>query len=396
MEVTIPRFFNPPGKSYFLFGPRGTGKSTFLKARYPERIYIDLLKPDLQRRFQARPENLIELVRANKSSNTIIIDEIQKVPELLSVVHSLIEEDKNLQFILTGSSTRRIKKSGINLLAGRAVLRHMHPFLLSEMEDSYNMEMALTSGLIPLICMAKDPLDTLNTYISLYIREEVQYESFTRNIGNFVRFLEAISFSHGSILNISNVSRECAIERKVVENYISILEDILLASRLSVFTKKAKRALVSHPKFYFFDAGVYKSLRPKGPLDSPHEINGAMLEGLVLQHLMAWNEYRDNSFDIFFWRSKGGAEVDFILYGDEGLYAIEVKNSNRIRPGELRSLIEFRKDYPISKTMLLYRGHERLLINNVLCVPCEEFLKRLRPESSLEQVSSFTHFSDPV
>ena len=344
-----------------------------------------MLKPDLQRRFQSRPENLIELVRANKSSNTFIIDEIQKVPELLSVVHSLIEEDKNLQFILTGSSTRRIKKSGINLLAGRALLRHMHPFLLAEMGDRYSMEMALTGGLIPLICMAEEPLDTLNAYISLYIREEVQYESFTRNIGNFARFLEAISFSHGSLLNISNVSRECAVERKVVENYISILEDILLASRLSVFSKKAKRALVSHPKFYFFDVGVYKSLRPKGPLDSPHEIDGAALEGLVLQHLVAWNEYRDKPFEIFFWRSKGGAEVDFILYGDGGLYAIEVKNSNRIRSGELRSLIEFRKDYPISKTTLLYRGTERLLINNVQCIPCEGFLHRLGPESSLEE-----------
>ena len=385
MEDAIPRFFDPPGKSYFLFGPRGTGKSTFLKARYPGSIYIDLLKPDLQRRFQSRPENLIELVRANKSSNTFIIDEIQKVPELLSVVHSLIEEDKNLQFILTGSSTRRIKKSGINLLAGRALLRHMHPFLLAEMGDRYSMEMALTGGLIPLICMAEEPLDTLNAYISLYIREEVQYESFTRNIGNFARFLEAISFSHGSLLNISDVSRECAVERKVVENYISILEDILLASRLSVFSKKAKRALVSHPKFYFFDVGVYKSLRPKGPLDSPHEIDGAALEGLVLQHLVAWNEYRDKPFEIFFWRSKGGAEVDFILYGDGGLYAIEVKNSNRIRSGELRPLIEFRKDYPISKTTLLYRGTERLLINNVLCIPCEGFLHRLRPESSLEE-----------
>jgi len=385
MEDAIPRFFDPPGKSYFLFGPRGTGKSTFLKARYPGSIYIDLLKPDLQRRFQSRPENLIELVRANKSSNTFIIDEIQKVPELLSVVHSLIEEDKNLQFILTGSSTRRIKKSGINLLAGRALLRHMHPFLLAEMGDRYSMEMALTGGLIPLICMAEEPLDTLNAYISLYIREEVQYESFTRNIGNFARFLEAISFSHGSLLNISNVSRECAVERKVVENYISILEDILLASRLSVFSKKAKRALVSHPKFYFFDVGVYKSLRPKGPLDSPHEIDGAALEGLVLQHLLAWNEYRDNPFEIFFWRSKGGAEVDFILYGDGGLHAIEVKNSSRIRPGELRPLIEFRKDYPISKTTLLYRGTERLLINNVQCIPCEGFLRRLGPESSLDE-----------
>ena len=385
MEDAIPRFFDPPGKSYFLFGPRGTGKSTFLKANYPGSTYLDMLKPDVQRRFQSRPENLIELVRANKSSSTFIIDEIQKVPELLSVVHSLIEEDKNLQFILTGSSTRRIKKSGINLLAGRALLRHMHPFLLSEMGDRYDMEMALAGGLIPLICMTEEPLDTLNTYISLYIREEVQFESLTRNIGNFARFLEIISFSHGSLLNISNVSRESAVERKVVENYISILEDILLASRLNVFSKKAKRALVSHPKFYFFDAGVYKSLRPKGPLDNPHEIDGAALEGLVLQHLMAWNDYSNKPFEIYFWRSKGGAEVDFILYGNEGIHAIEVKNSNRIRSGELRPLIEFRKDYPISKAILLYRGKERMLINDVQCIPCEDFLNKLRPANSLEK-----------
>jgi predicted AAA+ superfamily ATPase len=270
------------------------------------------------------------VVRANRSSITFVVDEIQKVPELLGAIHSLIEEDKNLQFILTGSSARKIKRSGINLLAGRAVLRYMHPFMLSEMGGKYDMEMALIHGLIPLICMTAEPLDTLNTYVSLYIREEVQYEGFTRNIGNFARFLEAISFSHGSQLNISNVARECEIERKVVENYISILEDILLASRLNVFTKKAKRALVTHPKFYFFDVGVYKSLRPKGPLDSPHEIDGAALEGLVLQHLKAWNEYRGNPLEILFWRSKGGVEVDFILYGEESLYAIEVKNSNRI------------------------------------------------------------------
>ena len=388
MEVSVPRFFNPPGQSYFLFGPRGTGKSTFLKERYPDSIYIDLLRPDLQRRYLSRPESLIELVKANRSSKKILIDEIQKVPDLLGVIHSLIEDDKNLQFILTGSSTRKIRKTGINLLAGRALLRYMHPFLLSEISDIYNLEMALTSGLIPLVCMSRDPADTLNTYIALYIREEVQYESFTRNIGNFSRFLEAISFSHGSLLNISNVARECEVERKVVENYISILEDILLASKLTVFTKKARRALVSHPKFYFFDVGVYKILRPKGPLDSPQEIEGVALEGLVLQHFSAWNSYRGNPFEIFFWRSKGGAEVDFILYGSEGLYAIEVKNSGRIRQEELRALIEFRKDYPIAKTVLLYRGNEKLLISNVLCLPCEGFLKRLRPEYNLEEVIS--------
>lgn len=386
MELVVPRCFNAPGQSYFLFGPRGSGKSTFLKTTYPDAFYIDLLKPDVQRIYLSRPETLIEQVHANPSVKAFIIDEIQKVPDLLSAVHSLIEEKQAMQFILTGSSARKLKRSGINLLAGRVLLRTMHPFLFSEVVNHMDFTKAFQHGLLPLIIFSEDPEDTLNTYISLYIREEVQYEGLVRNIGNFSRFLEVISFSHASLLNVSNVARECGVERKVVENYISILEDILLATRLQVFSKRAKRALISHPKFYLFDTGVFRTLRPKGPLDSPHEIDGTALEGLVFQHLKGWTAYQNNPYEIFFWRSRSGVEVDFILYGEQGIYAIEVKNTDKIRSGDLRSLREFSKDYPTNQSIFLYRGKDRMLKGNVLCLPCEDFLFALDPEKSIQAI----------
>ncbi len=383
METYIPRFFQSPEQSFFLFGPRGTGKSTFLKHNYPDALWIDLLKPDVFRAYAARPERIIELVHGNPDKNVIIVDEVQKVPEILSAVHSLIEEKSNRKFILTGSSARKLKRTGIDLLAGRVLFRTMHPFMVSELTLILTLENILQHGLVPIVVASENPFDVLDTYVSLYMREEVQLESLVRNIGDFSRFLEAISFSHGSILNVTNVARECHVERKVVEGYINILEDILLAIKLPVFTKKAQRALISHPKFYFFDTGVFRALRPKGPLDHPEEIEGVALEGLILQHLRAWNAYRNNEYEIFFWHSRGGVEVDFVLYGQNGIFAIEVKNSNRIRPEDLRSLIAFRQDYPQSKTMFLYRGDERLLRNDILCMPVDEFLKVLHPKFDL-------------
>jgi len=379
MEEYIPRIFSAPGQSFFIFGPRGTGKSTYLRKNFPDALWIDLLKPDEFRRFSAKPETLIELVHANQEKRDIVIDEIQKVPELLSAIHSLIEERLNRKFILTGSSARKLKRSGVDLLAGRVLRKTLHPFMLAELKD-YTFENILKQGLLPIVLSSQTPQEVLETYISLYIQEEVQFEGLVRSIGNFSRFLESASFSHASILNISNVARECQVERKVVENYISILEDILIAFKLPVFTRKAKRATVSHPKFYFFDAGVFNTLRPKGPLDHPQEIAGAALEGLVVQHLRAWNAYKGNPFELYYWRSRNGVEVDFVLYGAPGIYAIEVKNTNRIRLEDLRSLAEFQKDYPQSKTVFLYRGDEKRLIKNIWCLPCDSFLKTLSPD----------------
>ncbi len=387
MEKYIPRFFQTSEQSYFLFGPRGTGKSTFLKQHYPKALWVDLLKPDVFRNFTAHPERIAELVQGNPEARTVVVDEIQKAPEMLSAIHSLIEQKTGKQFILTGSSARKLKRTGVNLLAGRVLLRMMHPFMLAELDQNTSLDDALKHGLLPVVTTAMDKHAALEAYTTLYIREEVQMEGLVRNIGNFSRFLEAVSFSHGSVLNISAVARECQVERKVVEGYLTILEDILLAFRIPVFTKRAKRNLVTHPKFYFFDAGVFTALRPKGPLDRPEEIGGAALEGLIGQNLIAWNAHKDKPFEFFYWRSRGGLEVDFVLYGEEGLHAFEVKNTARVRPEDLRGLKAFRQDYPIARTVLLYRGHERLMVNEIQCLPCEEFLRQLTPGFSLQNTA---------
>jgi len=312
-----------------------------------------------------------------------VLDEIQKVPQVLSVIHSLIEEHKDLRFIMTGSSSRKIKKTGADLLGGRAVSISMHPFMASELAGSFSLESALETGLLPLVCFAEDPRQTLAGYLALYIKEEVQAEALVRNIPAFARFLEAVSFSHGSILNLSGVAHECAVERKTVEGYLKILEDLLLSFQVGVFSKRAKRRLVEHSKFYFFDAGVFRSIRPKGPLDRPQEIDGGALEGLVAQHLRAFIDYRGKENRLYYWRTPKGLEVDFVVYGEDGLFAFEVKNSAKIYPESLRALEAFKLDYPEAECVCLYRGTERVKKNNILCLPCGEFLSGIRPENRL-------------
>ncbi|OQY12119.1 MAG: ATPase [Desulfobacteraceae bacterium 4572_19] len=381
MEIAI-RFFKASPQSFFLFGPRGTGKSTWLEQYCRDAEVIDLLSPDVFRRFSARPERLREVISGSKSK-TIIIDEVQKVPELLDVVHELIEKKLGFQFILTGSSARKLKRTGVDLLAGRAIVKTMHPFMAAELGESFSLTKSLQTGLVPLINSSPDPQETLSSYVALYLKEEVQMEGIIRNIGAFSRFLEVVSFSHGSTLNVSEVARECQVKRKTVDNYLAVLDDLLLSFRVPVFARRAKRHLVSHPKFYYFDSGVFRSLRPTGPLDSPHEIDGAGLEGLVAQHLRAWIAYSTKTCNLSYWRTKSGVEVDFVLYGQDTFWAIEVKNSGKINSKMLKGLTAFQEDYPEAKTLLLYRGNERLLINNILCLPCEEFLRDLIPDQIL-------------
>jgi predicted AAA+ superfamily ATPase len=376
---TIGRFFIHPEQSFFLFGPRGTGKSTLMKRQFSHALYLDLLDPKIFRTYSANPERLRERLRADPAISHVVIDEIQRIPDLLSLVHSLIEEKRGLLFALTGSSSRKLKRAGVDLLAGRALVCRLHPFMAAELGDRFEFETALRNGLLPLVWAADEPRRVLDAYAALYLREEVQMEGIVRNVGSFSRFMEAISFSHASVLNISNVARECQVERKTAHGYVDILEDLLLGHRLPVFTKRAQRALVAHPKFYFFDAGVYRSVRPSGPLDRPEEIEGHALEGLVGQHLRAWMNYGNTQGGLYYWRTRAGVEVDFIVYTSEGIYAIEVKNAARIQSRDLRGLHSFKEDYPESKAYLLYRGGERLRKGGVLCLPCDEFLRSLQP-----------------
>ncbi|MFH1825773.1 MAG: ATP-binding protein [bacterium] len=377
MELLKRQLKREEKQSFFLLGPRGTGKSTYIKNEYPDALLVDLLQPDDFRAYSAKPERLRELVHGNSDNKVIVVDEIQKVPDLLGVVHSLIEEKKGRQFILTGSSARKLKRSGVNLLAGRAAMKHLHPFIAAELGPRFNMNDALATGLIPLILGSPEPKEALSAYLDLYINEEVKSEGLTRNIGNFTRFLETVAFSHSSVINISNIARECQIERKTVEGYISILEDILLAFRIPAFQKKAKRSLAIHPKFYLFDAGVYSSIRPAGPADPTAEIAGAALEGLVAQHLRAHIDYRAPDCRLYFWRTYSGNEVDFIVYGKNTFWAIEVKSGKEARPEDLRGLKSFAEDFPQAEKFLLYRGKDRLEIDGIKVLPCEDFLKTL-------------------
>lgn len=381
-NALLKRFFTPPKQSFFLFGPRGTGKSTWIKALFPDAFYINLLLSSLREKFRAYPDELIKEVAPLTKPATVIIDEVQKVPDLLAVVHTLIEEKRGLQFILTGSSARKLKRGGADLLGGRALVKHLDPFMASELGDAFTLEKALKIGMLPLAWHSEEPEEMLSTYASVYIDEEVQAEALIRNIGQFTRFLHVMSFSHAQVMNVNNIARKCSVKRHTVDNFIGILEDLLLSLKIDVFTHRGQRELAQHPKFYFFDAGIFRALRKMGPGDSYHETDGAALEGLVFQHLRAWMHYTKGRHDLYFWRTKSGLEVDFILYGENHFLAIEVKNSQIISPEDVRGLHHFIEDYPEAKPLLLYRGSVPLEYKNVLCLPVEQFLKKLEPHCS--------------
>lgn len=377
------RMFQAPAKeSFFLFGPRGTGKTTWLKQHYADALWVDLLDPRQERLFSMNPERLRDLMEAQQSQKFVVIDEVQKVPKILDVVHGLIENRSDTQFILTGSSSRKLRCGGVNLMAGRALWKHFHPFIGIELKNHFNLEKALTTGMVPLIWASSEPEEKLQAYVDLYLQEEVKAEALVRNIGEFSRFLEAMAYSHASVLNLANISRECEVPRKTLDTHLQILEDLLLGYTIPVFEKRAKRVTSVHPKFYFFDPGVFRVLRKQGFLDLSTETEGAALEGLVAEHLRYWIDFQKQKHDLNFWRTRAGLEVDFIVYGPQSFYAIEVKNGKAIAPRDLRGLKEFQKDYPEAALMLLYRGKEKIKREGILCMPVEEFFLHMDPRSS--------------
>ena len=370
------RLLKPPdAQSFFLFGPRGTGKTTWVRRTFPGAVYIDLLEAELFTRLTANPQRLENLIPLDHR-DWVVIDEIQRIPDLLSEVHRLIETRQH-KFVLTGSSARKLRRGGVNLLGGRARTLAMHPLTSSELGGDFNLEQSLRAGHLPAAYSHPDPDKYLAGYVKTYLEEEVRQEGLTRNLGAFARFLEAAGFSQGAVLNVSEVARECGVERKVVESYFGILEDLLIGYRLPVFSKRAKRRLVAHPKFYFFDAGVFRALRPKGPLDRPEEIDGAACETLVFQELLAANDALDLGYKLFYWRSAAQQEVDFILYGARGILAFEVKRTARVSGVHLRGLRAFLKDYPTAKSYFLYGGRRRSREGPIDCLPMEAALREL-------------------
>lgn len=358
-----------------MFGPRGTGKTTWVKAIFPKAIYLDLLEAELFNDLLANPQRLENLI-PKEFSDWIIIDEVQRIPGLLNEVHRLIEKYKH-KFILTGSSARKIRRKGQNLLAGRALTYFMHPLSAIELKNDFKLEHSLKYGQLPCVYVEKNPKGYLESYVKTYLEEEIQQEGLTRNLAGFARFLEAASFSQGSVLNISSVARDCAVERKAVESYFSILEDLLMAYRVPAFTKKAKRRMVEHPKFYFFDAGVYRTIRPCGPLDMPQEIEGAALETLIFQELNAAIANLGLDYKIYYWRTFNNMEVDFVLYGAKGIRVFEVKRTAKVSGVMLKGLKSFLRDYPMASAYFVYGGSRQMREGKIAIIPIDDLLSRL-------------------
>ncbi|MCC8376964.1 MAG: AAA family ATPase [Rickettsia endosymbiont of Graphium doson] len=371
----------PKEKSLFLWGARKTGKSTYLKKCFPNSFYIDLLHHSTFLRYSKSAGILKEEIEAhNDLSTPIIIDEVQKVPEILDEVHFLIENNKNISFILCGSSLRRLKHTGSNLLGGRAWRQLFLPLCYPEL-PKFDLLKIFNHGLLPEHYLSDSiPVRNLEGYIVDYIIPEVQWEGQIRNLGAFTRFLEAIAFSNGEILNYSNIARECHVNLKTVQGYIDLMCDMLLGYIIRPYTPKTSRQLItSSPKFYFFDTSIPLYLLQK-------EINilkgadaGHALEHYIFLELKAYQELNKKRYDISYWRTKSGMEVDFII--GKGDAAIEVKISSSVHKKELNSIIEFTKEYNPKHSIVVSLEENKRVIKfddqKIIIYPVEEFLSDL-------------------
>lgn len=367
-------------ESLLVLGPRGTGKSTWARASFEGALHLDLLEPALYGELLAQPARLGQMVLGAKAK-VVILDEVQRLPQLLDEVHRLIEGHR-IRFVLTGSSARKLRRGGANLLAGRARTLSMHPFTAAELGERFDLSRSLRFGHLPVAQLGDDPAHYLKSYVGTYLREEVQAEALTRSLETFSRFLAAASFSQASVLSVSAVARDVGISRKTVEGYFDLLDDLLLSFRLPVFTRRAKRDMTAHHKFFFFDTGVYRTLRPRGPLDAMEEIEGAAIETLVAQELRATNEMSSLGYELHHWRTRDHKEVDFVLYGERGLVAIEVKRASTYREADIATLRLFRGDYPMARCFLFYGGTRSYEVDGVRVLPLAKALPDL--ESLLE------------
>lgn len=353
----IPRILNLPFKknSVFLFGPRQVGKSTLIKHLLAEENYIeiDLLKNEVLLKYKANPELLrseIEFLAKKKDRIYIFIDEVQKCPEILDEVHWLIERfDKQIIFILTGSSARKLKRTSVNMLAGRAWRFFLFPLTHIELGNRFNLKNVLLKGSLPPVVddEAKDAFRTLNSYVQVYLKEEILNEAIVRNIGAFSKFLDIAADQSGKIVNYSTIARDTGVSSKTIKGYYQILEDTLIAIRLEPFLKSARKRLVMHPKYYLFDTGVINAVNGRISISS---VTGSSIYGMLFEHFIILEVYRlihyaEKPYRIFHWRSSHGAEVDLVVESADNLWAIEIKSSPLVKSGNLKGLKSFLKDH---------------------------------------------------
>ena len=359
MTAMYTRLLHPPKGSFFLLGPRGTGKTTWVHKQFPGAKVFDLLDQGLYQSYLADVSTFSRELNSVKPGTWVVIDEIQRLPDLLHEVHRWIES-KKLKFVLTGSSARKLKKLGTNLLAGRALHCSMHPFLPEEMGKDFNLDTALQIGTIPIIVSSDSPQETLEAYVQLYLKEEIQAEALVRNLSGFARFLPISALFHGQVMNISTLARDAGVARTTVNGYLSILEDTLVGVRLPAYESSLRVREKCHPKFYWFDPGVVRALKKaRGPV--AQDESGSLLEGFVLGMLRAIKSYTNAFDDIFYWSPAEAklTEVDFLLTRGTEKIAIEVKSSLRIREEHFRGLRAIEGLKGLKKRILVYPGTRR-------------------------------------
>jgi uncharacterized protein len=356
----IPRLLKRPAGSFFLFGPRGTGKSTWLRTDLAHATWIDLLDESLYQTYLADPAEFAAELRAASPGSWVVVDEVQRLPSLLNEVHRAIEQ-RRLKFALSGSSARKLRRGGTNLLGGRAITRTMFPFVPEELGSSFDLNEALAHGTLPLVLASDNRKQTLTAYVQTYLKQEIQAEAAVRNLPGFARFLPVAALFHGQTLNVASLSRDAGVQRTTVTGYVEILEDTLIATRLAAFEGKLRVRERKHPKLFFFDPGVVRAL--KHQLGAPTvEERGPLLEGFVLMLLRFYQERGALCDDINYWAPAEAhvTEVDFVLRRAKEMVAIEVKTAKKLRDADLRGLRAVQGEAGVRRRIAVYLGDRRL------------------------------------
>lgn len=350
----LPRILPVPRGSFFLLGPRGTGKTTWLRRNLPKATVIDLLAEENYQRLLANPGLFAAQVRALPKSTWVVVDEIQRLPNLLNEVHRLIEEGRR-RFVLSGSSARKLRRGGVNLLGGRAAQRFMHPFLPEELGKQFSLEDALRFGLLPVIRGAADREDALKAYARLYLKEEIHAEALVRNLPGFARFLPIAALFHGQAINVSNIARDCGVARTTVNGYIEILEETLMCFKVPAFEAKLRVKERKLPKLYWFDPGVVRAMTPTSGELHPEE-RGALFEGLVAQMIRANMDYRGICDSLHYWAPSESniTEVDFLLKRGKDFVAVEVKSGKNFDESWCRGLRAIHGLKGLKRRILVY------------------------------------------
>jgi predicted AAA+ superfamily ATPase len=375
----FPRDLPPPSRAFFLFGPRGTGKSTWIREHFAGAHVVNLLAAELMLRFERDPSLLRAEVLALPRTRWVVLDEVQRAPRLLDEVHLLMEEHGHKRFALTGSSARKLKRGAANLLAGRAVTRQLFPLTARELDFSIPARLRLQYGSLPLSATAPDDdarEEFLRAYVTTYLAEEIKAEAAVRQLGSFSRFLAVAALAAGQTTNVSGIARDAGVSRETARGYFEVLVDTLIGSWLPAYRPRSRVKEVALPKFYWFDPGVLNAAA--GAFDQPLPVDwqGVLLEHLVLQELAAYLHYEGVKGSLAYWGTPSGGEVDFVWWHGNRRVAIEVKHGKTYRPEYRKGIASFLSGTN-ARSYIIYQGDRTMNVDGTHVLPLDEFLRRL-------------------